>query len=164
MTARLISRDGDAPVMSKSRRTAPRRERVRTQDLTVELLRDWLDDACIDASLDEHGDLLARVDETRVRLRFSMQDGLILIACSISLGTAIDDEQLASTVNLMNRETTVVRVVACGLSSDDPYMSYEHDHWALDGVVSRRQVVKLVMHVKAKARDLHRDLYEALNA
>lgn len=41
-------------------------------------------------------------------------------------------------------------------------MRYEHEHWALDGNLARRQLVKLVLRTKAMARDLHRDLHDLL--
>lgn len=140
--------------------TPRRRERVRTQDLTAQILRDWLDDACCDALIDEDGDVLAVVDTTRVRVRLAVQSGLIFVSCSILLPEHLDQrEEVLDAANAVNRSALVVRAVLRGWG-DGPYVLYEHEHFALAGVVTRRQFVKLVARVKCAARDFHRDLVE----
>lgn len=116
------SRDADprrAIATAAAAGSPARRERVRTQDLTPELLRDWLDDACFDAALDEDDDILVRIDDTRVRVRLSMQDGLIMLACSIALhgGEEVDEGELLRAANGLNACTTTLRIVVRGLAA-----------------------------------------------
>lgn len=133
--------------------------RVRCQDLTPSLLREWIDSACIDVAIDEDDDLFVVLDGTRLFIRVRPNDGMLTICCSILIDEDDDTDRLTTleTVNRINRRALFVRAV---LRDDDQdrWVRYEHEHFALDGHVTRRQLVKLVRRVKHDARTLHRAL------
>lgn len=135
-------------------------EQVPTQDLTHELVRDWMDSACLDSVIDEDGDVLISVEGTRIFVRVDDKRGIVLVHCPINLPGDLEVErgELLDAVNRVNRSTLYVRAVLRG-GDDDPWIRYEHELFAVDGIVSRRQLVKLVRAVKEAARARHRQLH-----
>lgn len=154
------------PPSSRGSRRSPSpapRERVRCQDLSVELIRDWLHGACHDAVLDEDDDVFVVVDDTRLRVRTDPSQGLVFMSCSIMLDPedVTDHLDLLEELNRINRRAMFARAVLGG-NDDEPYVRYEHELFAVDGYVTRRQLVKLVRRIKVEARQLHRCLIESL--
>lgn len=138
-------------------------DQVPMQDLTPELVRSWLDSACIDVALDDEGDLLLSVDGTRIWGRIDRQRGVLFLSCSIRLdtGLGVDHEAWLDAVNAINRSTMFVRAVLRDEDGIAPCVHYEHELFGLDGVVTRRQLVKLVRTMRNTAWDRHEQLHEA---
>lgn len=142
------------------RRTNGLPEQVPTQDLSHELVCEWMDSACLDAVIDEDGDVLISVEGTRVFVRVDDKRGIVLVHCPINLpdDLEVDRLELLEAVNRVNRSTLYVRAVLRG-GDGDPWVRYEHELFGVDAFVGRRQLVKLVRAVKEAARARHRQLH-----
>lgn len=152
------------PPTSRRRSPGPApRERVRCQDLSAELVRDWLESACHDAVLDEDEDVFVVVDDTRLCVRTDPSLGMLLVSCSIVLDPDDVRDRLAllEALNRINCGAVFARAVLRGRDGES-WVRYEHELFAVDGHVSRRQLVKLVRRIKVEARQLHRGLVEML--
>lgn len=129
-------------------------ERIFSQDLSPQLVRDWLDDACIDAIVDEDDDVFVELDGTRMCVRVDQPTGTTLMWCSILCDDDVDRGELLEAVNEINAEAMFIRAVLCD-NGGERWVRYEHEHWGLEGVVGRRQLVRLVRHVKVQACAAH---------
>ena len=129
-----------------------------TQDLTPELLRDWLESACIDAVLGDHDDVLAHVDHTTLLIQLDAREGILGIICAIRCEEGVgDNDAWLRGINRLNSDTTIVRMVLEG-EGDVLRVDYEHELFAVEGIVTRRQFVKLIRAVRNKARQRHAEL------
>lgn len=137
-------------------------DQIPTQDLTPELVRDWMESACLDAAVDEDDDVLVNVDGTRLGVRVLAQDGLVAIWCLIRCDedTEADVADWLDAVNRTNRSTFYVRAVLQEDCDGNLSVRYEHELFALDGIVARRQLVKLVRRIKTRALEHHDSLHE----
>jgi hypothetical protein len=137
-------------------------DRVFTQDITAELIRDWLDEACIDAAIDETGDVFVVLDGTRMIVRVNQPTGAILVWASIRCDGETDRADMLEAINDINADAMFIRAVLFDCA-DGRCVHYEHEHWGTDGVVGRRQLVKLVRYVRVQARAAHRTVMEAVS-
>ncbi|MCW2928994.1 MAG: hypothetical protein JWM86_2962 [Thermoleophilia bacterium] len=135
---------------------------VRAADLTPELVAGWLEEACIDAAQDpiDERDLLTMIDDTRVNVRVDQLRGCIYLACPIGCRAELDDRALVlEALNFAHHRAMFVRGVVGGESTEH-WVRWEHELHAVDGIVTKRQLVKLVRRVKQEARDAHRTLHD----
>jgi hypothetical protein len=94
-------------VVETSRPAGAMSQFVPAQDLTSAIARDWLNAACMDAVVDDDGDIVALLDGSRVSVRLRPMEGMVLMSCMIGCDPDIehDRESLLSAVNeLMGME------------------------------------------------------------
>lgn len=133
--------------------------RIFTQDLTPLLVRDWLDEACIDAVLDEDDDVFVSLDGTRMCVQLIPAAGAVFMWLGIDCEDCTDRAALLKAVNDINDDAIFVRAIASG-AEGEWRVRYEHHHFGLEGIISRRQLVKLVRRFKVEARAAHAELCE----
>lgn len=135
---------------------------VPTQDLTPHVARDWLDAACIDAAIDEDDEIIALVDGVRVQLSLRPNDGFIHAYCFIGCDPDLDcdPEHMLWAVNEMNRSARFLRATLEARETDPQHaVRYDYEHFAIDGVITQRQLAKLVRNIRSIAIVLHERLH-----
>ena len=132
------------------------------QDLTPELVRDWLQSACIDAVLDDDGWIFAVLERTRVSIHVDANIGIVFVSCLIgcSTDTGASRSDWLEAVNFVNNKTMYVRAVLRESTEYEHAVRYEHELFAVGGTVSREQIVRLVRMVRSCARERHSMVHE----
>ena len=161
---RATTRTGSTASAGERRRGQP--ERFPIHRLTLATIQAWLDDACIDAFEDD-GQLCVRVGSMRMTLKLDEQLGHLQLSCTYPgpEPLSVDPIAVLQALNAANTDAVLLRSTITIAPDDDgepdpdtgiwtPELVVMHEcrHFAVDGSITRRQLLRLVRDVVDEAR------------